>query len=163
MGSPLDLCTFGSYFGRDAIGEKGPDQKKSLIDTLKIIKLEAPAAATAKSSKELTDALEAAKAATAEYGVTSSEARLAWETYEGTRIIQILGWINCGGFKCIPYPLTFTCMVSMPLTEIASNSNENAIGVNLLEECSVESGIEACRAMEELQRVLPVLMAISKK
>jgi dihydropteroate synthase len=49
------------------------------------------------------------------------------------------------------------------MIEIASNSNENAVGVNLLEECSVESGIEACRAMEELQRVLPVLMAISKK
>jgi hypothetical protein len=48
--------------------------------------------------------------------------------------------------------------------EIASTGYSNAVGVNLAEECSVEAnGLDACKAMEELQRVMPVLMALSNK
>jgi hypothetical protein len=48
--------------------------------------------------------------------------------------------------------------------EIASTGYSNAVGVNLAEECSVEAnGLDACKAMEELQRVMPILMALSKK
>lgn len=116
------------YVIRDLIGDKGKNKKSSLAETLKMIKLSKPESATAPSSEKLTAALEDAKAATEEFGVTSKEARLAWETYE----------------------------------EIAASGNQNAIGVNLLEECSLEAGQEACRAMEELERVMPVLLAISK-
>jgi hypothetical protein len=45
--------------------------------------------------------------------------------------------------------------------EIASSGTKNAVGINLMEECGIESGTEACKAMEELERVLPVLMALS--
>jgi hypothetical protein len=102
--------------------------KASLIDTLKNVKISEPSSAGAKSSPELTKALEEAKAATEKHGISSTEARLAWETYE----------------------------------EIASSGTENAYGINLVEECSVESGQEACRAMEELERVMPILLALSK-
>jgi hypothetical protein len=116
------------YVIRDLIGDKGENKKSSLAETLKMIKLEKPKSATAPKSDKLTAALEEAKAATEEYGIASSQARLAWETYE----------------------------------EIASSGNDNAIGVNLIEECSVESGQEACKAMEELDRIMPVLLALSK-
>ena len=116
------------YVIRDLIGEKGQNKKSSLAETLKMIKLEAPKSATAPKSEQLTAALEEAKAATEQYGITSSQARLAWETYE----------------------------------EIASAGFDNAIGVNLMEECNIESGQEACKAMEELERIMPVLLAISK-
>lgn len=114
---------------RDSIGGKQANKKASLAETLKMVKLGQPESAPVVSSAELTTALEAAKAATAEHGVTSVEARLAWETYE----------------------------------EIASSGFGNAVGINLAEECSVEAGQDACKAMEELERVLPVLLAISSK
>lgn len=116
------------YVIRDLVGDKEKNKKSSLAEALKMIKLEGAKAATAPSSDKLTAALEDAKKATEEFGITSSQARLAWETYE----------------------------------EIAASGNDNAIGVNLLEECSVESGQEACKAMEELERIMPVLLAISK-
>lgn len=112
---------------RDSIGEKEPNKKASLAETLKMIKLGKPESASVVSSNELTAALEAAKAATSEHGITSVEARLAWETYE----------------------------------EIASTGLGNAVGINLMEECSVEAGLDACKAMEELERVMPVLLALS--
>lgn len=115
------------YTLRDSIDDKGPNKKASLADALKMIKLEQPESAKAPTSPELTAALEAAKKATEQHGASSTEARLAWETYE----------------------------------EIASSGIDNAIGINLAEECSIESGSDACRAMEELERVMPVLLAIS--
>jgi len=99
----------------------------SLADTLGMIKLSAAESSKASGGAELAKALEAAKAATAEHGITSTEAKLAWETYE----------------------------------EIAASGTDNAVGVDLREECSVDAGEEACRAIEELDRVLPVLLAIS--
>ena len=46
--------------------------------------------------------------------------------------------------------------------EIASSGTSNAYGINLAEECGIESGQEACKAMEELERVMPILLAMSK-
>jgi Xaa-Pro aminopeptidase len=118
------------YVIRDLIGDRKPSSKKSsLAQTLKLIQLSPPPSARANSSAQLTAALEDAKSATEQYGIASSQARLAWETYE----------------------------------EIAASGNDNAIGINLLEECSVESGQDACRAMEEMDRILPILLAISSK
>lgn len=118
------------YVIRELMGEKKEGMKKaSLAQTLKAIKLQKPEGAAAKHSKELTDALEAAKIATSDYGVTSSQAQLAWETYE----------------------------------EIASSGFDNAVGVNLEDECHIESGQESCRAIEELDRVMAVLLAMSIK
>lgn len=114
---------------RDSLSEKESNKKSSLAETLKLVKLGKPEAAPVASSAELTSALEAAKAATSEFGIASIEARLAWETYE----------------------------------EIASTGLGNAVGINLAEECSVEAGLEACKAMEELERVMPVLLALSSK
>jgi hypothetical protein len=114
-----------SIRGNQATGNK----KASLAETLKMVKLGKPESAPVVSSAELTTALEAAKEATADHGVASVEARLAWETYE----------------------------------EIASSGFGNAVGINLAEECSVEAGQDACKAMEELERVMPVLLAISSK
>lgn len=115
---------------RDSLTENEPNKKKSsLAETLKMVKLGTPQAAPVASSAELTSALEAAKAATSEFGISSIEARLAWETYE----------------------------------EIASSGLSNAVGINLAEECSVEAGQDACKAMEELERVMPVLLALSSK
>ena len=110
------------------MAEEDKDRKKrNLVDVLKNVKLSAPEGTKVTSSPQLTEALENAKAATAQHGITSSEARLAWETYE----------------------------------EIASSDRrENAMGISLLEECSVESGQEACNAIAELDRVMGVLMAL---
>jgi hypothetical protein len=114
---------------RDLIGESEPDKKSTLAETLKMVKLGQPESKPVTSSTELTSALEAAKAATSEFGISSIEARLAWETYE----------------------------------EIAASGLGNAVGINLAEECSVDAGLDACKAMEELQRVMPVLLALSSK
>lgn len=111
----------------DLNGNKEQNQKRSLADVLKNIKLSPPQSAAGAASPELTEALNQAKQATEQYGIASTEAKLAWETYE----------------------------------EIASSGTENAVGINLMEECSVESGQDACRAMEELERVMPVLLAMS--
>lgn len=108
----------------------GSTKKMSLADVLKNVKLSAPtegAPGEHNNSPELATALADAKKATAKYGITSPEAKLAWETYE----------------------------------DIASTGTSNAVGVNLMEECSIESGQDACKAMEELERVMPVLLAIS--
>ena len=102
-------------------------QRVSLVEALQAIRIQAPQGTKVKSSPELTTALEAAKQATSEFGVTSPEARLAWETYE----------------------------------EIASAGYDNAVNVvSLLEECSVEAGAEACKAIEELERVMPILLSL---
>ena len=117
---------------RDSMSSSNSQSKKtksSLIDALKNIKLSKPTnGAPASNSPELTKALLEAKEATEQYGITSSEARLAWETYE----------------------------------EIASTGLENAYGINLAEECGIESGQDACKAMEELERVMPILLAMSQ-
>lgn len=117
------------FIFRDAIGETADNKKKSLADVLKNVKLTAPESAHATSSPELSKALEEAKLATEQHGISSSQAKLAWETYE----------------------------------DIAASGTQNAVGVNLMEECSLEAGLEACKAMEELERVMPVLLALSMK
>lgn len=117
------------YVIRDLIGDQKTNKKSSLAETLKSIQLSPAPSAKATSSAQLTAALQDAKDATEQHGISSSQARLAWETYE----------------------------------EIAASGNDNAIGINLLEECSVESGQEACKAMEEMERILPILLAISSK
>jgi hypothetical protein len=104
------------------------NKKRTLKDALKSIQITAGASSKAKSSPKLTEALEAAKKATAEFGVTSVEARLAWEDYE----------------------------------EIASSGLDNAMGVSLADECSLESGQAACQAIEEMDRVMAVLLAVSE-
>ena len=120
------------YILRDLLGDKEQQEHKmSLADVLKNIKLSKPEAKAGEhtNSPELDAALAEARAATETHGITSPEARLAWETYE----------------------------------EIASTGTGNAVGINLMDECSIESGQEACQAMEELERVMPVLLAISMK
>lgn len=74
------------------------------------------------ASPALTAALEEAKKITADKGLTSSEAKVAWETVE----------------------------------EIAaSGSQANALGGALSDdECLVDAAMEACAALEELNRVL---------
>ena len=115
--------------------QKGMNQmddkrKATLVDALKQIKITSSEGEKAKDSPELVAALKEAKEATAKHGITSKEARLAWETYE----------------------------------EIASSGLDNAIGVNLTEECQVDSGAEACQAMEALEQILPILqVAIGDK
>jgi hypothetical protein len=37
----------------------------------------------------------------------------------------------------------------------------NAMKISLAEECAVEAGLEACKGMEELERVMAVLLAVS--
>lgn len=112
---------------RDTIGIPKENKKKSLIEVIKNIKLSPPESSKATSTPELTASLENAKAVTAEFGITSPEAKLAWESYE----------------------------------EIASSGLGNAMTVSLAEECSVEAGLDACKGMEELDRVLAVLLAVS--
>lgn len=111
-----------------AAAQQKTGKTSRLIDALKNIKLSQPSSGAASNSPELAKALQEAKAATEQHGITSPEARLAWETYE----------------------------------EIASSGTENAYGINLAEECNIESGQEACKAMEELERVMPILLAMSK-
>lgn len=114
---------------RDMITPRGENKKAHLIDVLKAIKVTSGEGKPVKSSPELTKALEEAKKATADFGVSSVEARLAWETYE----------------------------------EIASTGLDNSLGISLSEECSIEAGEEACKAIEELERVLPVLISLDLK
>jgi hypothetical protein len=92
---------------------------KNLASEITAIKLANPERIAGSDSPLLRQALDEAKKATEEFGVESSEAKLAWESVE----------------------------------EIASASNDNAMGVNLVDECLVEQ-IEACQGLEELSRVL---------
>jgi hypothetical protein len=93
---------------------------KSLASEIKAIKMKPVDMPRGPDSPALRAALAAAKAATAEFGPTSSQAALAWEELE----------------------------------EIASASEiSGALGGKLDEECLTEM-IEACEALEELERVL---------
>jgi CP12 domain len=100
------------------------EQMKGLTDELKRIKVSAAPAQKAKDSPELRAALKAAKAASAEFGPTSKEAAVAWDTVE----------------------------------EIAAAGNAPALGGSLTDECLVEA-IEACEALEELNRALSLTKA----
>jgi len=95
------------------------DKIKNLASEITAIKLANPQRIAGADSPLLRKALETAKQATEEFGVESSQAKLAWEDVE----------------------------------EIASASNDNAMGTNLIDECLVEQ-IEACEGLEELTRVL---------
>jgi hypothetical protein len=113
---------------RDLLKEKR-ETAVSLVDVLKEVKIEPPKSSKVTSSPQLTTALENAKKATTEFGVSSPAARVAWEEYE----------------------------------EIASSGLQNSMGISLLDECSLESGMEACKAMETLDQIMPVLQAVSFK
>ena len=94
---------------------------KEMAATVKKVKLATPTPSSGAASKELEKALAEAKATTAEKGLTSPEARVAWETVE----------------------------------EIASAGTGNAEGGVLTEdECLIDAALEACAAMEELNRLL---------
>ncbi|CAB9511233.1 expressed unknown protein [Seminavis robusta] len=129
----LECMDYGTFMDqmkvvRDLTSEKNHKANQNgMASVLKNVKLATPQGAVGGSSPELERALLEARTATQEYGITSPEAKLAWETYE----------------------------------DIASSGTQNAMGTNLIDECSVEAGQEACEAMEELERVMPVLLAIS--
>jgi hypothetical protein len=130
--NPTEACLdYGKFLDelmtvRKLVEQTQNKKSASLVQALQAIQLQTPQGTKVKSSPQLTAALDAAKLATSTHGVTSVEARLAWETYE----------------------------------EIASAGLDNSIGVNLMEECSVEAGADACRAIEELERVLPILLSL---
>mmetsp|Transcript_45132 Transcript_45132/g.130315 ORF Transcript_45132/g.130315 Transcript_45132/m.130315 type:complete len:216 (-) Transcript_45132:124-771(-) len=68
---------------QDMMAQKDEEKKKlKFVDVLKNVKLTSAKPSKARHSPELEAALEAAKKATAEFGATSKEARLAWEDYE---------------------------------------------------------------------------------
>lgn len=46
--------------------------------------------------------------------------------------------------------------------EVASSGLKNAIGVSMKDECHVDSGSEACQAIEEMDRVMTALLAVSE-
>jgi pantoate kinase len=130
----LECMEFGTWIDkmtvmRDLIGTMDKSSKYKAASVLKNIKLHTPQSAVSENANrpELDRALAEARLATETHGITSSEAKLAWETYE----------------------------------EIAASGTANAMGTNLMDECSLEVGQEACQAMEELERVMPVLLAIS--
>jgi CP12 domain len=115
----------------DLLQENGPkiDRMKVLASQLKDIKLSVASAVASQqqirpSSPELERALQEARAAEAHHGRGSPESRVAWEAVE----------------------------------EVAASGLDNAMGSNLLDsgECdvAVEQAIDACRALEELNRVL---------
>jgi CP12 domain len=94
---------------------------KEMAESIKQIKLAPPKPATGAASAKLEEALAEAKAVTAEKGLASPEARVAWENVE----------------------------------EIASAGTSNAMGGLLTEdECLIDAALEACAAMEELNRLL---------
>jgi len=101
------------------------DSEKSIAEGVRPISLSSSSSSSgsadsAEVNTALLAALENAKKLTAELGITSSEAKLAWEDVE----------------------------------EIASSSTSQATKKPLnLEECEVEK-IEACEALEELDRVI---------
>ena len=104
------------------LAETAPKVKnlKSVANELSNIKLKVASSQPGTDSPQLRQALAIAKQITAVKGVTSPEAKLAWEDVE----------------------------------EIASAGSENSMGVRLDQECLVESAMEACQALEELNRVL---------
>lgn len=108
-----------------ALSEILQDQKdqistvKSLAEEIRSVKLTKPSSSPQVVSDDMVAALDEAKALTAEFGVQSNQAKLAWETVE----------------------------------DIASNDSSEAMKGSLEEECLVEV-IEACEAIEELQRAL---------
>ncbi len=94
---------------------------KEMAESIKQVKLAIPAPVTGAASEQLEIALAEAKAITAEKGLSSPEARVAWDNVE----------------------------------EIASAGVGNALGGVLTEdECLVDAALEACAAMEELNRLL---------
>jgi glycerol-3-phosphate dehydrogenase len=93
----------------------------SMAANVKAIKLAVPVAPVGTSSPQLLEAMAEARAVTEEKGITSSEAKIAWETVE----------------------------------ELASADNSASLGGKMdADECLVDAAMEACAAMEELQRLL---------
>lgn len=94
---------------------------KQMAESIKQVKLATPTPVTAANSAQLEKALAEAKDVTAKMGLTSAEARVAWETVE----------------------------------EIAASGVGNSLGGMMTEdECLVDAALEACAAMEELNRLL---------
>lgn len=104
--------------------DQGPkiEQIKSLAREIQAVKLKEAPVAPAADSPALQAALKAAKAVTEKHGISSAEARLAWEDVEEMA---------------------------------AASSQSNALGGMIGDECLVET-IEACEALEELQRAIHV-------
>jgi hypothetical protein len=99
---------------------------RSIALEMKAIKMKPVDMPVGADSPAVRAALKAAKAATAEYGADSTEAKLAWESLE----------------------------------EISSASEAlGALGGSLTDECLTEM-IEACEALDELQRAIDVVNAI---
>jgi hypothetical protein len=95
---------------------------RSIALEIKAIKMKPVDMPVGADSPAVRAALASAKAATEEFGATSSEAKLAWEALE----------------------------------EIASASEiSGALGGTLNEECLTEM-IEACEALDEVQRIIEV-------
>lgn len=96
------------------------ERLKYLAEEIKAIQLPDIPSEPAVSSPQLKAALAAAQAAVKEFGVDSSQAKLAYADVE----------------------------------EIASSGLSNAMGARLDEECLVDTAMDACMALEELNRVL---------
>lgn len=95
------------------------DQVKTAAADIRAVKVSDAAPAVGRDSPQLRAAIKEAKAATKDFGVSSKEAVLAWETVE----------------------------------EIASADQAPALGGKIDDDCLVEA-IEACEAIQELERVL---------
>lgn len=112
-----------AYDALETTDKTKSDSEKSIAESVKPVSLFSSSRGRADSPEvntALLAALENAKKLTAELGITSSEAKLAWEDVE----------------------------------EIASSSTSEATKKSLsLEECEVDK-IEACEALEELDRVI---------
>ncbi|KAL3945049.1 MAG: hypothetical protein SGBAC_000840 [Bacillariaceae sp.] len=95
---------------------------KNIPADIKPIKLSTTKTTPVKESAKLKEALKSAKQLTNDFGIHSSQAKIAWETVE----------------------------------EISSSDrSENAMGGMLTpEECLVDGSIDACKALEELNRAL---------
>ncbi|KAG7354650.1 CP12 domain containing protein [Nitzschia inconspicua] len=94
---------------------------KEMVSEVKKVKLTIPEVKPGMPSPQLQVALAEAKKITAEKGIDSPEARVAWETVE----------------------------------EISAADNSVALGAGLTaDECLVDAAVEACEALEELNRVM---------
>lgn len=95
------------------------DAMRSMAEEIHAIKMVQPQSVSQPDSPALRQALAEAKAASAQFGPTSPEARVAWDTVE----------------------------------EIAASGTPPPTP-NLQDECLVETAMDACIALEELNRVM---------
>jgi len=96
------------------------DDIMTIANEMKSIKMQVAEAKPGADSPQLREAMENAKKITAEKGVSSKEAAIAWEEVE----------------------------------EIAAAGLDNSMGARLDEECFVDAALDACAAIDELNRVV---------